>query len=854
MTLAPGRRLGPYEVVAPLGSGGMGEVFKARDTRLERSVAIKILPAAFAADARLRARFEREAKSISQLNHPNICVLHDIGFEEGMAYLVLELVDGETLASRLLRGRLSVPDVIRYGADVADALDRAHRAGIVHRDVKPGNIMITKSGAKLLDFGLAKDTGSAEVLNTQTQQKPLTQEGSIVGTLQYMAPEQLTGDATDARTDIFALGAVLYEMLSGHRAFEGSTRTSLVTAILSGAPRPVSEAQPLAPSALQRVVSKCLEKDPEARWQSAKDVADELRWIGSQSGETSSAKRAHKWPLPIAAAALVVAAMMGARLLMTAPKAQPTNVEMAAPPGWIFAETWDCPFSVSPDGTAVAFSASSGDKRMLWLRRLSEAEAKPLPGTDNGRMPFWSPDGRSIGFFVPGGSLRRLTVGSTPETVCDTRALIPTGGAAWSSNDEIVFSSFSALYLVSAKGGAPRVVPQEPQVHLIRPTFLDGDRFLVTRLRRGRAERSIVAMSLRTGNKQDVVVAGASNPEYVNGRDLAFVADGTLFMQPFDASTLRLKGDRKPVATPIGAQIGIARYSIAKDASVVMYQTQGSRETDLVIVDRNGSETPTKVATANIGDPYVARDGKKATFAQTLEGVADLWQLDMASGIPLRLTLGESNNSAPILSPDSRSIAYTKNLDMYVMPASGGDGKLLVESRYQKFPSDWSPDGRYVVYTEMNPAGEIDINAVDVATGRTMAVVQTPFADTAARFSPDGAWIVYNSMASGTAEVYAQRFPDGGGRQRVSPNGGYMPIWSPDGREVFYIVRDQLMSSQVVRGKEIEFAPPRVMFSLIALSTANPSYGVLPNGKGFLVAKRANAAESRVARVILNPR
>jgi eukaryotic-like serine/threonine-protein kinase len=851
-----GTRLGPYEIISRLGAGGMGEVFKARDTRLERNVAIKILPRELASNAQLRIRFDREAKAISQLNHPHICTLHDIGKDDETTYLVMELIEGETVADRLTRGALPFADVIRYGAEIAEALDSAHRAGVVHRDVKPGNIMITKSGIKLLDFGLAKDPSGLHIQNAETEQRPLTQEGTVLGTVQYMAPEQLAGEASDARSDIFALGAVLYEMTSGKRAFEGKTRTSLVAAILGGDPIPIRDVQPLISPALQRLIAKCLEKDPDERWQSAKDVADELRWIPSLSPQDSKSLRS-RGPWLITAVALIVAAAAAAGLwLQRSKRVEVIRLEQTAPAGWIYAEGFNAPFAVSPDGTAVAFAGSNsvGGEPTLWLRNLADSNAVPLAGTEGARTPFWSHDGRSIGFLARTSIKRVSARGGNAETICDARLPYLSGGAAWSANDEIVFSSSDGIHVVSAKGGIPRVIARAPPfVIFTHPTFLDdAEHFLVTRMTLGSRERTIIALSLR-GGKEQPILHGASNPTYTTNDDLAFVAGDVLFVQKFDSRTLQLRGERSAIAQPIGSESGIALYSIARAGSTLMYQIHGSRSTDLLLVDRSGREMPTKVPTGEMVDPYLSRDGSRAAFIITSDGgAADVWQLDTTTGIPLRLTSGDASRSAPIWSPDGREMVFTANGDLFVMPVNGGPSRVLLTNSMHKFASDWSPDGRFIIFTQVDPETHGDVNAISVADGRVFPVVNTRFSEHAGRFSPDGQWITYVSSESGKPEIYVQRFPGGEQKTRVSPNGGLMPVWSPDGRELFYITRDQLVSLEVRHNREFRVSPPRTLFDLPALTSLNAAYAPLPDGQRFLVTKRADTSQSRVMNVVLN--
>src|SRR6266550_4507737 len=553
MAVAAGTRLGPYEILAPIGAGGMGEVWRGRDTRLERSVAIKILTVDFAENEQFAQRFEREAKTISQLSHPNICTLYDVGEN----YLVMELLDGESLADRLAKGALPLDQVLRYGVQIADALDKAHRAGIVHRDLKPGNIMITKSGAKLLDFGLAKSGPTPALAAVDlTERKPLTAEGTIVGTFQYMAPEQLEGQPADARTDIFAFGTVLYEMATGKRAFEGKTRTSLIAAIVSGEPKPMSQLQPLAPLAFENVVRKCIAKNPDDRWQCAADLKWELLRI-QKAPETKSPARTSRVAWAVAIAALAAAALLAALAFRPAKPQRPIRFTVTAPPGWTYAVNYNVgPPAVSPDGHYITFPATEDatGRVMLWVRDLGATELRALPGTDGGGFPFWSPDSKSIAFFA-GGYLKRVELGGgSPQTLCS----VTFGrGGSWSQKNEILFapSGNSSLLRVNASGGTPQPVTRldatRGEVSNRWPLFLpDGNHFLYlirTPSTAGTGENIHVA-SLDAPNPRPLLTV-SSNVIYVEPGDLLYMRDRTLVMQRFNTRTLGLEGDPR-VVTP----------------------------------------------------------------------------------------------------------------------------------------------------------------------------------------------------------------------------------------------------------------------------------------------------------------
>src|SRR5712691_9376548 len=547
MTIAAGTRLGPYEVVAPLGAGGMGEVWRGRDTRLERSVAIKILPVEFAEDAQFKLRFAREAKTISQLNHPHICTLYDVGEN----YLVMELLEGESLAERIAKGALPLEQVLRYGVQIADALDKAHRSGIIHRDLKPGNIMITKSGAKLLDFGLAKSSVGTAPLAGTTVHKPLTAEGTIVGTFQYMAPEQLEGENADARTDIFAFGAVLYEMATGQRAFEGKTRTSLIAAIVSGEPKPISQIQPMAPPGFETVVRKCLAKNPDDRWQCAADLEWELLRI-QQEPQAKHESRTSRLAWSIAIAAAIAGAIFAFIAFRPVKAQRPIRFAVSAPLGYTFTVNYNIgPPAVSPDGRYVAFPATEDatGRVTLWVRDLAGTEPFFLAGTEGASFPFWSPDSRSIGFFG-GGYLKRIELsGGAPQALCP--AAFGRGGS-WSSQNEIIFAptGYSPLCRISATGGTPQQLTtlnaSRAEVSHRWPYFLpDGKHFLylIRTPSRGSGASEMICIASVDLPVPRVLLNVSSNVVYVDPGYLLYTRDRTLMMQRFTTRTLQLEGE-----------------------------------------------------------------------------------------------------------------------------------------------------------------------------------------------------------------------------------------------------------------------------------------------------------------------
>ncbi|MDQ6801977.1 MAG: serine/threonine-protein kinase, partial [Acidobacteriota bacterium] len=733
MTIAAGARLGPYEIVAPIGAGGMGEVYRARDTRLDRQVAVKILPDSFADNAQFRIRFQREAKTISQLSHPHICALYDVGEN----YLVMELLEGQTLADRLAKGPLPLADVLKYGSQVAQALGIAHRAGIVHRDLKPGNVMLTKHGAKLLDFGLAKwGAAPSPPASELTQQKPLTAEGMVLGTYQYMAPEQLAAEEPDARTDIFALGCVLYEMATGNRAFDGKTRTSIVAAIISGEPRPMAELQPMTPRALEHVVRKCLAKDPEDRWQSAADIAEELRWIADEEPGGVTTRRG-SWPsiVAVAIAALIIGALPGL-WLMRRPSSPPTlrYVDISAPEGVSF--IFDtATAALSPNGQEIAVVAKAENAPpLIWVRTLTSPFARALKGTENALFPFWSPDSKQIGFFSD-GKLRRIDVAfGAAEVLADASS--PRGGS-WGSKDVIIYepSPGNPIYAVSAKGGEPRVVSKLDVAHSHGshrfPAFLpDGQHFLC--FVQGAFEGgNVLVGSLDPNEPMHGVLTADAGVVFAAPDHVLFVRQGALRAQKFDTRTLRTVGEAVPIAEHIqmSSSLNFANVSASQNGMITYVVGGSATLSEFTFFDTHGKKLGTIGPPSEQLDPRIAPDGHAIVYSRSDNtGSTDVWLYDLRRNVSTRLTSSPANEFGAQWSPDSQSIAYTtfdrRPGDIFVKRVDdNAPGQPIVADPRRKVVSDWSRDGNYVIYHALVPGSEWDIDAYSMRDRKSIPLV-----------------------------------------------------------------------------------------------------------------------------------
>jgi len=862
MSLALGTKLGPYEIQAPLGAGGMGEVYRARDTRLERTVAIKVVPEHLSSNPDAKQRFEREARAISSLNHPHICALYDVGTQDGVDFLVMEYLEGQTLADRLQKGALPIEQVLKIGIEIADALDKAHRQGLVHRDLKPGNIMLTKAGAKLMDFGLAKPAEAAFIasasVGTPTLSNRLTVEGTIVGTFQYMAPEQLEGKDADARSDIFAFGALLYEMATGRAAFTGNSKASLIASILSSQPPGISTFEPMTPPALDWTIRTCLAKNPDERWQCFGDFVLELKWIatgGSQLEHEVTLRYQYRWWVALATTmAIAVAAVCYLLWMRTPPRLSDTTRFVLQLPAGQSLVVPDAPaLDLSPDGRYLAYIAQRSGQQAIYLRPIDEFEAKPVPGTENGVAPFFSPDGDWLG-FIADGKLKKVPLrGGPPLAICDVQIA---SKASWGKNGFIVLRPVfgTGLSLVSANGGTPSVMTKLDLSRSERahssPEFLpSGDAVLFTIWTGVTFERPEIAVLSLKNHQQKVLVDGATSPHYVSTGHLVYEQGGSLFAVPFDVSHLELSGT--PVRLSSSPQMStfgpIIDAQLAVSTTGTMAYVPGPDTTDLdrtlVWVNRKGVAVSLSDVHRPYASPRISPDGRQIAVSILESGNYQIWIYDLERGTLSRLT-HEKSNALSVWSPDGKQIAFGSNLsgpaNIYIVSADGnGSPERLTSSQFAQLPSSWSKDN-VLLWTEVDTTTVGDLWALSPhGSAPPISIRRTPFDEFEPTFSPDGRFLAYVSNDSGTYEVYVQTYSGPYRRWQISTRGGFEPVWAKDGHEVFYIVNNKMMAVPVDFQFGFHLGKPQTLFEGRYEPGLDgfPPYDVSADGKRFLFVK-----------------
>jgi eukaryotic-like serine/threonine-protein kinase len=872
MPLTPGNKLGPYEIQSPLGAGGMGEVYRALDTRLHRTVAVKILASHLSSSPELKQRMEREARAISSLNHPHICQLYDIGSQDGVDFLVMEFLEGETLAERLRKGPIPLNEIYKIAIAVAEALALAHRQGIVHRDLKPGNIMLTQSGAKLMDFGLAKPIGvptpgsassmapsftAAATLSGPSPLSPLTTAGTIIGTIQYMSPEQIEGKEADARSDIFAFGAVLYEMVAGKRPFEGKSQLSLASSILEKDPDPISVLKPQTPPALDHLLTTCLQKNPEDRYLAAHDIKLELQWIAADRStppvaapEPPQAPKRERigWAI-VAISALLLGIAAGLLLHRPAPPAQSVRTVIDAPVNTTLNLSGDFagPPVLSPDGSTIAFAATgTNGKATIWVRPLNVLEAHPLPGTESAIFPFWAPDGRALGFFTE-GKLETIDLdGGSPQVICD--APFARGGA-WTPDGVILFSpnTQTPIMRVSVNGGAPTPLTTVDALQHTshRWPFLlpDGKHFLYLAIHHDTsktANNTIYYASL-DGRMNRPLFRSQSNAVYANGFVL-FARGDQLVAQPFDPDKGTISDEPHILAR--GVMNDVTTWHMDASAAgngVMIYGAGGNADLQLVWLDRTGKKISTIADKfTNLMGARISPQGDRVAL-QIDVGINDIWVLDLARGVRTRLTFGPVQNTTPVWSPDGKWIAYASvrnsRSNLYRKRSDGsGAEEVLLSNEQVDTVEDWSRDGKYLLYSRGAIGLDAELWAVPL-TGEPKPWLVVPHAAVlyGSRLSPDGHWLAYESNESGTVQMYIVPFRGGQGKWQLTSNGSSGPAWTGDGKELFHM--DPGFNLFVSSVNEVDGAPQIGSPQQIPITTSAPQvfYDISPDGKKILI-------------------
>jgi serine/threonine protein kinase len=881
MALTSGTKLGPYEIQSPLGAGGMGEVYRAKDTRLDRVVAVKVLASHLSSLPELKQRMEREARAISSLNHPHICHLYDIGSQDGTDYLVMEFLEGETLAERLRKGALPLNEILKIGIAVAEALAVAHRQGIVHRDLKPGNIMLTKGGAKLMDFGLAKSAAAgvpggassapllsaARTMSQASPLSPLTTAGTMIGTIQYMSPEQIEGKEADARSDLFALGAVLYEMVTGARPFEGKSQISVASAILEKEPEPISAVQALTPPAFEHIVTTCLAKNPDDRFQTAHDVALQLKWT-AQSGTTAvkplEKKVNNRELLVWRIVALLALMLIAFALWWRGPKGTEQATYFSAP----------LPFAarsvaVAPNGHTVAIVGHRESERnnVLWIYEPGAQEATSLAHTEGASFPFWSSDGQWLAFFADGKLKKLSPAGGPVQTLCDAS----TGrGGTWNKDGVILFTPSGTLgvglYKISASGGTPTQVTI-PDKNLSEdsnrwPVFLpDGIHYLYSAINlSGRRDLYSIYIGSLNSKEKRLVVRAKGNAAYAAPGYLLFYRDLTLFAQHFDSRKFELTGEPVPILADVQffPRISQAVFAASSTELLVAQRNADSGASQVLWFDRRGQPIGVGLNPGIFGNIMLSPNGR-AVASDTTDPASqntDIWTYDLETRSAKRLTFDPALDSLPVWSPDGNRMVFASNrelkFDLYLKDTNGAqEEKMIPQDGPDRFPTDWSRDGKYLLYGR-GP----DLWFLTFPQLQATQFLKATSTLKSSRFSPDGKWVAYASNESGRWEIYVTSFPEAHGKWQVSNAGGDQPRWRSDGKELFYLSPDsKIMAVPVKTGANFDAGAP------LALFPANPremfatselfSYDVSQDGQKFLINTQLKTAMTPMS-VVLN--
>ena len=876
MALEPGRRLGPYEILEQAGAGGMGEVYKAKDSRLDRIVAIKVLPATFALNDDIKQRFEREAKTISSLNHPNICTLYDVGTQDGLQYLVMEFIEGETLSEKISRGPIPMKEFLEISIQVADALDKAHRQGLIHRDLKPGNIMLTKSGAKLLDFGLAKIQmeNSAPGVQSITQTTPLTGIGTLLGTMQYMAPEQLEGSEADTRSDIFAFGATMYEMATGAKAFGGGSQASLIASILREEPRSVSEISPSLPPILEQTISQCIAKDPEQRWQSVADLKRSLQWIadgkvGSHShGLIPQNRSTRETIIMIGMICFIIATAVLSYMHFNQPKEEKmvSRFTVEVEQG-LTGISWP---RISPDGKLIALRATdSTGTRRIWVRALNSLEAYPLFGTENADRHYWSPDSKFLTYFDD-NKLMKIPVSGGQAVLLSEG--VNGSDCSWGLSDVILFDGAQGdpLRMVSANGGqintTAEVDTENGEIFIGWPWFLpDGESFLFVANSSDTAGKIISTIKVGSINSSESkflhTLKTEVRLEYSTKGFILFVEDNNLMALPFDEKKKEVTGEAKPIAQQISLYQNANSFSMSDNGTLLYHSSSSNATSQFLWVDREGKEISKIGAIGNYLDADLSPDETKIAYALQEDGNnSNIWIYDLVRNIPTKLTFDATDEVWPVWTPDGKAIAYASNkngtYDAFQKNINGLEEANVIyqNDSGQVGPNSFTSDGKKFLYTFLKGHRDIGILYLDDSS-RVDMFANSSFSEQFPKISPNNKYVAFCSNESGRIELYVRQLDFGGGKWQLSNEGALYPRWRADGKELYYMnFSGEIVAVPVSTTGAFEAGNRSVLFK--ANLQNKPGFQIAPydvsnDGKKFLLNSRLTGATRKLI-IVLN--